>query len=548
MMENAEEILQCLDEFTKVKPRDIPRELEEYLCFVAKTGDPVYQWSLIKSLFREKLINVITEFYESSLSVEIPPCPNVETFNYDVMKSFILEKLESFVAAPFTVQRICELLTTPRKEYNRIDKYMRALEKNILVVSTREPGQRRSTENGDSILNGLETDSTNNTLGHDVHLEVDMDEAPIWSPKSDLHGSPTYDATKLEEYKNETNESSKEMKSIPDMASFAPHDLDLNRTPTNSGIVESVIACNSNTDDITPTEGDTTNKIFVEQTPSAPEDGIPEHTFITNISIIPAETFTNEEEKTEEKIEVANEEIESTESNIMSENNYPVCEAVLDKEVDHEEADATPTTIEVSPSIAAVLTTDSEPINKIEELEVNAEVIIPELQAQDPAIETPKPEIENAAKVEETNSKIEEKTIENEDIEKDSTIDKVDDNSLENNFTPNETLQEQNTEEKLDTLVKEVTEPPLEEMEGVEEESAPQVCIETNVENDIQKTEETAELPSDVPTEEISEQITTEKVDENTEEKPSSPPHTVEETSLEDKNVDDKSENAENSQ
>lgn len=163
MMENAEEILHCLDEYSKVKPKDIPRELEDYLCFVARTGDPVYQWSLIKTLFREKLLNVITEFYETCPTVEIPPCPNVETFNYDVMKTFILEKLESFAAAPFTVQRICELLTTPRKEYNRIDKYMRALEKNILVVSTREPGpqNRRSTENGDdTMLNGLEIGST----------------------------------------------------------------------------------------------------------------------------------------------------------------------------------------------------------------------------------------------------------------------------------------------------------------------------------------------------------------------------------------------------
>ncbi|KAF7280306.1 hypothetical protein GWI33_006218 [Rhynchophorus ferrugineus] len=156
-MENPEEILHSLEEFAKMKPKDIPRELEEYLRFVAKTGDPIYQWSAIKSLFREKLINVITEFYESCTSMEIPPCPNVEIFNYDLMKNFILEKLDTFSSAPFTLQRICELLTTPHKEYTRIDKYMRALEKNILVVSTMEPGGRR-TENGEGIMNGIESD------------------------------------------------------------------------------------------------------------------------------------------------------------------------------------------------------------------------------------------------------------------------------------------------------------------------------------------------------------------------------------------------------
>lgn len=48
------------------------------------------------------------------------------------MKNALLERLEAFHAAPFTVQRICELLTDPRKQYSRIDKFMRAVEKNIL--------------------------------------------------------------------------------------------------------------------------------------------------------------------------------------------------------------------------------------------------------------------------------------------------------------------------------------------------------------------------------------------------------------------------------
>lgn len=181
-MENPEEILHSLEEFAKLKPKDIPRELEEYLCFVAKTGDPVYQWSVIKSLFREKLINVITEFYESCPSVDIPPCPNVDLFNYDTMKSFILEKLDTFVAAPFTVQRICELLTTPRKEYNRIDKYMRALEKNILVVSTTEPGSHRTPENGDGFVNGIETEHMQDAA-NDINIE-EMDDSPAWPQKT----------------------------------------------------------------------------------------------------------------------------------------------------------------------------------------------------------------------------------------------------------------------------------------------------------------------------------------------------------------------------
>ncbi|KAK9512530.1 hypothetical protein O3M35_000933 [Rhynocoris fuscipes] len=148
-MDNAEEVMHSLEEFSKLKPKDIPRELDDYLGYVAKTGDPVFKWSIIKCLFREKLLSVITDFYESTLTIELPPCPNVDTFNYERMKANLLERLDSFHGAPFTVQRISELLTNPRKEYNRADKFMRAIEKNILVVSIREPG-RYSEIDGDN--------------------------------------------------------------------------------------------------------------------------------------------------------------------------------------------------------------------------------------------------------------------------------------------------------------------------------------------------------------------------------------------------------------
>ena len=172
MMENPEEVLQALDEFQKMRPSEIPRELEDYLCWVARTGDPVYQWSLVKALFREKLVRVMSDFYENCPTLDLAPCPNVEQFNYDNMKQILIERLDSFSNAPFTVQRICELLTTPRKEYNRIDKFMRAIEKNILVVSTREPGPcGRRSENGDGLVNGTMEDE----ISHQTSNEVDMD-------------------------------------------------------------------------------------------------------------------------------------------------------------------------------------------------------------------------------------------------------------------------------------------------------------------------------------------------------------------------------------
>lgn len=62
----------------------------------------------------------------------MPPCPNVDAFNFENLKSALLERIDCFRSAPFTVQRLCELLTNPKKHYCRLDKFMRALEKNIL--------------------------------------------------------------------------------------------------------------------------------------------------------------------------------------------------------------------------------------------------------------------------------------------------------------------------------------------------------------------------------------------------------------------------------
>ncbi|XP_055715436.1 serine/threonine-protein phosphatase 4 regulatory subunit 2 [Phlebotomus papatasi] len=171
VMENPEEVLQILERYTKIRPNDIPQELELYIRHVAKTGDTVYRWPNIKYLFREKLICVIKQFHDSTPSIEdLPQYPNVDPFNYETMKNSLLERLDTFSAAPFTIQRIAELLSDPRKQYTRIDKFMRAVEKNILVVSTIEPGRKATdSENGDSL-----DSMVNGDLPTEVDVDIDM--------------------------------------------------------------------------------------------------------------------------------------------------------------------------------------------------------------------------------------------------------------------------------------------------------------------------------------------------------------------------------------
>lgn len=58
--------MQILERFNVSRNPEITAQLDEYVAFVARTGDSVYNWSLVKNLFREKLVTVITEFYNET--------------------------------------------------------------------------------------------------------------------------------------------------------------------------------------------------------------------------------------------------------------------------------------------------------------------------------------------------------------------------------------------------------------------------------------------------------------------------------------------------
>ncbi|RWS28365.1 serine/threonine protein phosphatase 4 regulatory subunit-like protein [Leptotrombidium deliense] len=138
---NKELVFDALTDFENKNSEisKIPDNLEKYLLSVAKTGDTLYPWSKIKYLLRKKIELVVNEFNEKFPANNVPDLPNVKSFDFVEMKKDILEIVDAFCGSPFTIQRICELLTAPYKHYKRIDKFMRGLEKNVLVVTTIEP-------------------------------------------------------------------------------------------------------------------------------------------------------------------------------------------------------------------------------------------------------------------------------------------------------------------------------------------------------------------------------------------------------------------------
>merc|ERR1719328_299356 len=106
---------------------------------------------------RAKLESIIADFNLAMPEDQIPKMPNVDSFKFSEMKQRIFEQLDSYSGIPFTMQRLCELLTQPKRHYKRVDKFMRGLEKVMLVVSTVEP-MALEGEEGSSGRERIETD------------------------------------------------------------------------------------------------------------------------------------------------------------------------------------------------------------------------------------------------------------------------------------------------------------------------------------------------------------------------------------------------------
>lgn len=325
MIENAELVMQMLEMYQMYK-QQVPVELEEYLRYVAKTGNTLFQWTLVKPFIREKILNVIAEFADQSALSNIPPYPNVDPFNYEAMKTMLLERFDTFNGPPFTIQRLCELLSCPRKEYNRVDKFMRAVEKNILVVSTCELRSKRE----ETVVNGV-PERWENGKESDINMEL-VDKSAVVSDANVLNGNETVESllnelesmktpeTKLDELKTEPKEDSvvtqvtNEVESNP---TTEESKQDSSVLPTNTlqtqvievaKIVETVDQVNTDitTETITDFPKEATSEVSEVQPVEEEKEQIAENVVEELKNISNDITIENIESKTEESISESN--------------------------------------------------------------------------------------------------------------------------------------------------------------------------------------------------------------------------------------------------
>uniref|UniRef100_G3WTA0 Protein phosphatase 4 regulatory subunit 2 n=1 Tax=Sarcophilus harrisii TaxID=9305 RepID=G3WTA0_SARHA len=152
---DMERLQEALKDFEKRGKKEVCPVLDQFLCHVAKTGETMIQWSQFKGYFIFKLEKVMDDFRTSAPEPRGPPNPNVEYIPFDEMKERILKIVTGFNGIPFTIQRLCELLTDPRRNYTGTDKFLRGVEKNVMVVSCVYPSSEKNSSNSVNRMNGV---------------------------------------------------------------------------------------------------------------------------------------------------------------------------------------------------------------------------------------------------------------------------------------------------------------------------------------------------------------------------------------------------------
>ncbi|XP_065066842.1 serine/threonine-protein phosphatase 4 regulatory subunit 2-like [Rhopilema esculentum] len=145
-MENdVDKRLEALFGFIKQEKKVVTQELREIIRGIAKNGRYIYQWEYLKPLYAHELEQVMDHFIEnfppkSASGVDIDKVNELKNERSSILKIF-----NNFSSAPFTIQRVSELLIQPRKHYKTCAKFLRGLNKNLSVVSTVDPEESETS-------------------------------------------------------------------------------------------------------------------------------------------------------------------------------------------------------------------------------------------------------------------------------------------------------------------------------------------------------------------------------------------------------------------
>lgn len=150
MSSEPTEIEQSINDFVQLngtKAKDLG-PLMSVLKDIANAGTTKYVWPKLVALIRVQLQNVIDQYDADGCG----ECPDLFGESFEVRYCRVQKQLEDFEEPPFTLQRMCELLTAPKRYYRNKDKFFHSFSKTVFGISY--PNERHDgEENGDIALN-----------------------------------------------------------------------------------------------------------------------------------------------------------------------------------------------------------------------------------------------------------------------------------------------------------------------------------------------------------------------------------------------------------
>ena len=127
----GDEAAAALEAFSSSEDRTISETLQSVLRDIALSGQVRHAWPLLKVLIAAKVQQVCADYYQTNKEIDASGDPYADTLKR------MLALLDEFPNAPFTAQRLCELLIDPRRVYaSSTRKLMNAIEKLLTVSST----------------------------------------------------------------------------------------------------------------------------------------------------------------------------------------------------------------------------------------------------------------------------------------------------------------------------------------------------------------------------------------------------------------------------
>jgi hypothetical protein len=119
----------------KSNERKVTDSLKGVMAETALTGRVRYKWTVLRPLVEHMLETVLME-YDASSSADVGPS-RFTSYGESVPQTIDRLKgyLSGFSDAPWTLQRLCELLLAPQKQYRSCHKLAMAIERCLLVTS-----------------------------------------------------------------------------------------------------------------------------------------------------------------------------------------------------------------------------------------------------------------------------------------------------------------------------------------------------------------------------------------------------------------------------